>query len=375
MTAKRDYYEVLGVARNAGAEEIKRAYRKLAFKYHPDRNKNNPDAEASFKEAAEAYEILSDPETRSRYDRFGHEGIRGRFHEFTSFDDIFSTFSDIFGGEGGLFGDLFGGRSSRVRKGASLRCSVSITLKEAATGRKKTIEIRRREICGDCDGSGARKGTQPSTCPTCRGRGQVSRSQGFFAISSPCPRCHGAGQIISNPCSGCSGSGLTLQKREIAVDIPAGVEDGMRLRLAGEGEPGERGAPRGDLFVDIGVEQHALFERRGVDILCQVPISFAQAALGAEVEVPTLDKPRTVTVKRGTQPGDVLRIPNAGMPHLHSGRRGDELVIFTVEVPTKLSARQKELLREYAATEEKSPLPQRESFLDKVRHYFSSSQE
>ena len=376
MTAKRDYYEILGVPRNADADEIKRAYRKLAFKHHPDRNKDNPEAEAAFKDAAEAYEVLSNPDTRARYDRFGHEGVRGQVHEFTSFDDIFSAFGDIFGGQGGIFDGLFGGRgSSRSRKGASLRCGVNVTLKEAATGRKKTIEIRRRETCADCGGSGARKGTHPTTCQACSGRGQVSRSQGFFAISSPCPRCHGAGQVIANPCPVCDGSGLTLQRREIAVDIPPGVEDGMRLRLSGEGEPGGRGAGRGDLYVDIEIAEHPLFERRGADILCQVPITFAQAALGAEIEVPTLEEAKTVTVKRGTQPGDVVRLAHMGMPHLRSSRRGDQLIIFTVEVPTKLSAKQKQLLREYAATEEKSPLPQRKTFLDKVREHFSSRQE
>jgi len=376
MASKDDYYKVLGVPRNAELDEIKRAYRKLAFKHHPDRNKNNPNAEAAFKAAAEAYEVLSNAETRARYDRFGHEGVRGQFHEFTSFDDIFSAFGDIFGGQGGVFGDLFGSRSStRSQRGASLRCAVNINLNEAATGKKRTIEIRRRETCADCGGSGARKGTRPTMCATCGGRGQVSRSQGFFAISSPCPRCHGAGQLITNPCTVCSGSGLTLQKREITVDIPAGVEDGMRLRLSGEGEPGGRGAPRGDLFVDIQIAEHPLFERRGADILCQVPITFAQAALGAEIEVPTLDRPRSVTVKRGTQPGDILRLPHMGMPQLRSGRRGDQLVIFTIEVPTKLSARQRQLLREYASTEDSNPLPQRESWLDKVRQYFSSSQE
>ncbi|MFH0963405.1 MAG: molecular chaperone DnaJ [Planctomycetota bacterium] len=374
MTTERDYYEVLGVSRDADADEVKRAFRKLAFQYHPDRNKKDPDAERKFKEAAEAYEVLSNQETRARYDRFGHEGVRGRVHEFTSFDDIFSAFGDIFGG--GLFGDLFGPASAgRTRKGASLRCTVAIDLEEAAKGLRRTIEIRRRESCAECDATGARKGTHATRCRTCGGRGQVSRSQGFFAITTSCPTCRGRGEVIADPCPRCDGTGMSPERREIAVEIPVGVEDGMRLRLSGEGEPGEGGRHRGDLYVDITVREHPLFERRGGDVLVQVPLTFTQAALGTEVEVPTLHGAKKVTVKGGVQPGDVMRLAEMGMPVLRSRRRGDEIVVFTVEVPTKLSARQKEILRQYAATEEGAPHPKRKSFLDAVRKYFTSREE
>jgi len=371
MAAKRDYYEVLGVGRDASVDEIKSAFRRLAKQYHPDRNKGNPDAEAKFKEAAEAYEVLSNAETRQRYDTYGHRGVAGQIHEFTSFEDIFSAFGDVFGG--GIFSDFFGGgrRRQGPRKGPSLRCEVTTSLEEAATGLEKQIEIQRHEVCSDCNGGGAKKGTQPRTCPTCRGVGQVTRSQGFFQMSTTCPGCRGQGTIIDNPCPACRGGGLVVRKKLITVSIPAGVEDQMRLRLAGEGEPGERGGPRGDLYVDVDVAEHPLFERRGGDILCQIPITFTQAVLGADVEAPTLHGKRVVQIKPGTQPGDIIRLKEAGMPSLRGRRRGDEIVIIQVEVPRRLSNEQEQLLREYAKTEKATVSTHRKSFFDKVKDTFA----
>lgn len=371
MTAKRDYYEVLGVGRDAGADEIKSAFRRLAKQHHPDRNKGNPDAEASFKEAAEAYEVLSDAETRQRYDAYGHSGVEGRIHEFTSFDDIFSAFGDIFGG--GIFSEFFGGgRQQRgPRKGPGLRCEVTISLEEAATGLDKQIEIRRHEVCAECNGGGAKKGTQPRACPTCRGVGQVTRSQGFFQVSTTCPACRGNGTIIDAPCPACRAAGRVVEKKLITVSIPGGVEDKMRLRLAGEGEPGERGGPRGDLYVDVRVTEHPFFERRGADILCQVPITFTQAALGSKVEAPTLQGEKAIQIKPGTQPGDIVRLKEVGMPSLGGRRRGDQIVIIQVEVPKKLSKEQEQLLREYAKTEKATVSAHEKSFFDKVKDTFA----
>ena len=376
MATKRDYYEVLGVAKNAGEDDIKRAYRRLALKFHPDRNPNDAEAEKNFKEAAEAYEVLSDPEKRTRYDRFGHQGLSGTgFHEFTNAEDIFEAFGDIFGG--GMFSDLFGGRRSRrgPRPGRDLRIQLELELVEAAKGVTKTFDIRREEICATCKGSGAKVGTQPATCSYCGGRGEVLQSQGFFRIASTCPGCHGRGKQVKDPCPDCSGAGRVKAKRSLEVPIPPGVDTGMKVRLRGEGEPGDNGAPRGDLYCYISVREHPLFHREGLNLICQVPITFTQAALGAEIEVPSLSARQPLSIPRGTQSGEVFHLRGQGMPDPHSRSRGDLVVQVIIETPKKLTGRQEELLREFADLEQVHVSPQRKSFFESVREYFSPADE
>ncbi|MEQ8766138.1 MAG: molecular chaperone DnaJ [Planctomycetota bacterium] len=372
MANKRDYYEVLGVQKNASSDEIKKAYRKLAMKYHPDRNPGDQEAERKFKESAEAYEVLSNEQKRRSYDQFGHAGVKGQAGGFSSFEDIFSAFGDIFGGDS-IFGEIFGGgrrRRGGVGKGTSLRCEIDLTYVDAARGVDKTIEIMRREPCETCDGSGAKPGTQPVTCRTCGGRGEVQQQQGFFAIRTTCPSCRGQGQTIETPCTSCRGEGRIPKKREITVHVPAGVEDGTQMRINGEGEPGVGGGPPGDLYCIIRMRPHPFFVRRADDVVCEVPISFSQAALGCEMDVPTLEGKGSLKVPRGTQPGDILRLKGLGFPHLSSYGRGDQLVRINVEVPKKLSERQAELLREFAETEEKRVSSKRKSIFDKVKEYF-----
>ncbi|MBW1659746.1 MAG: molecular chaperone DnaJ [Deltaproteobacteria bacterium] len=347
---ERDYYEILGVARSATQEEIKKAYRKLALKYHPDRNPDNKEAEERFKEASEAYEVLSDPEKRQIYDQFGHDGLKGTgFTGFRGFEDIFSSFGDIFGD---FFG--FGARSrSGPTRGDDLRYDLEITFEEAAFGKDVELEIPRTVRCETCGGTGAKPGTHPITCPACGGRGQVTRSQGFFSISTTCSTCQGTGQIIPEPCPDCGGTGRVKKKRKVALKIPAGVDTGSRLRLRGEGEAGERGGPPGDLYVVIHVKPHEFFERSGDDIYCKVPISFTTAALGGKVEVPTLEGVETIQIKKGTQSGEVFQLKGKGFPRLRGYGRGDEIIQVVVSVPKKLTKRQEELLREFAELEKK----------------------
>ena len=344
---KRDYYEVLGVQREASDGGIKKAYRQLALQYHPDRNPGDKEAEEKFKEAAEAYEVLRDPEKRGLYDRFGHEGLRGTgFTGFSGFEDIFSSF-------GSIFEEFFGfGTRTRSRTaphaGADLRYDLRLSFLEAAFGIEKEIGLEKRLLCDVCQGTGSEPGTRPETCTTCRGRGQVMHSQGFFSISTTCPQCHGAGTIIKNPCSRCRGAGKIKKKKKVLVKVPSGVETGTRLRLSGEGEDGVRNGPPGDLYVVIFVNEHDFFARKGYDISCQIPISFPQAALGSEIEVPTLEGASTISIPRGTQSGEVFKLKGLGIPFMRGFGRGDQYVQVMVKTPTDLTKQQEELLREFA---------------------------
>ena len=379
MTQKRDYYEVLGVGKGASAAEIKKAYRKLALANHPDQNKDDKLAEERFKEAAEAYAILSDSEKRQRYDQFGHAGVEpqaGGFAGggFSNIEDIFSAFGDIFGGRsgGGIFDQLFqrGGRS-RARRGTSLRVDLSLTLEDVALGAKKTIDINRNEPCRKCNGSGAKPGTSPKTCSTCRGHGQVVRSQGFFQVSQPCPKCHGQGQVIDTPCPQCRGRGVEPKHRSITIQIPPGIEDSHVQRIAGEGEPGENNGPSGDLVVVIGVEQHDLFSRHGDDLLTQTTITYRQAVLGDAVEIPTLTG-ETVALKipPGTQPGSRLRLRHQGLPRMDGYGRGHTYVQVQVHVPQKISSEQQELLQRFDELDEGQTKKKRKGIVERVKDIF-----
>ncbi|HUU40022.1 MAG TPA: molecular chaperone DnaJ [Desulfatiglandales bacterium] len=340
---KRDYYQVLGVDRSATDEEIKKSYRSLALKYHPDRNPGDKDAEERFKEAAEAYEVLRDSEKRQTYDQYGHEGLQGTgFHGFQGFEDIFFSFSDIFEG---FFGGGFGSRT-RVERGADLRYKLKISFLEAAFGKDTEIDVPRYEACKTCNGSGVDPGYEKDICRTCGGRGQINRSQGFFRISTACPDCQGMGRIISHPCTECRGSGRVEKTRKIKVKVPHGVDAGMRLKLKGEGESGPNGGPPGDLYVEIFIEPHEFFEREGNDVVCHATISFVQAALGTVIEMPTLEGSEKAPIPKGTQPGDILRFHGKGIPRLQGYGRGDQIIIVDVRTPTKLSKKQKELLQE-----------------------------
>lgn len=370
--AKRDYYEVLGVDRQATPEQMKKAFRKSALKYHPDRNPDNKEAEAKFKEIAEAYEVLSNEQQRARYDQFGHQGVSGAAHShFSGAEDIFSHFGDIFGNS--FFDELFGGgRSSRTtrRAGAHRRIQVSLTLEEAARGLKQNIEITRNEPCHACKGSGAKPGTGPNECPYCHGSGIVQQRQGFFVMQQTCPNCRGQGKVIADPCPKCNGSAHEQKRVNIELQIPPGVADGQRLVVPSEGDAGDTAAPRGDLYCDIRIKPHDIFQRHGDDILCEVPINFSQAALGAEIDVPTIDGKARVKVPKGTQSGRIFRLNNQGMPHLHAHGRGHHLVRTIIETPRSLTREQKELLQQFAKTEDVNVSPKRKSFFDKVKSYF-----
>lgn len=349
---KRDYYEILGVPRNATEAEIKKAYRQLALQYHPDRNPGNKEAEEKFKEASEAYEVLRDPEKRELYDRYGHEGIkRTGFSGFAEFEDIFTSFSDI-------FEDFFGfatgrRRSAGPKKGPDYRYDLTISFLDAALGKETEIEIERPESCPTCKATGIQPGTRRETCPACHGSGQITHTQGFFTLRTTCSRCRGQGFFIPHPCLECRGTGKVKRVKKIPIKIPPGVDTGSRLKVAGEGGEGERGGRPGDLYVVIHVEPHPFFERQGDDIFCRIPISFTQAALGAEIEVPSLNGSKKLTIPPGTQSGQIFILRGQGIPHWNGFGRGDQHVQVVVKVPTKLSKRQKELLKEFAALEER----------------------
>lgn len=371
---EEDFYKVLGVDRNASAEEIKKAYRKIALKYHPDRNPGNKEAEQIFKKAAEAYGVLGDSDKRRKYDQFGMDGLRGtETHGYSTFEDIFDAFGDIFGG-GSIFEDFFGGgrgRGKAGRRGASLKCDIEVDFKDVAVGVEKKIELTRREVCDTCRGTGAREGTSPVTCPYCRGKGEVQQSQGFFTLRTTCPKCHGNGKIIESPCTKCGGSGRYPKKSIISIQVPPGVEDSTRLRLSGQGEPGENGAPPGDLYCDIHVKPHPIFKRQGDDVICEVPIPFAQAALGCTIDVPTLTgNIIQVKIPKGTQNNEVVPIRGEGFPNLHGYGKGNLLVQVIVEVPTKMTPRQEELLREFAELEKKNVSPRQKKFFEKMKNFF-----
>ena len=372
--AKRDYYEILGVNRDAADEDIKKAYRKLAMKWHPDRNPDNPKAEEHFKEAKEAYEILSDAKKRGAYDQFGHAGVdpragmgtAGAAGGFSGFGDIFN---DIFGD---IFGGGRGGRSS-VYRGADLRYNLEITLEQAAHGFETRIRIPTMAPCETCHGSGAKPGSQPQTCPTCRGAGQVRVSQGPFSIAQTCPRCHGAGKINPNPCAACSGSGRVKHQKTLSVKIPAGVDEGDRVRLSGEGEPGVNGGPAGDLYVQVHIKAHPVFQRDHDDLHCEMPVSFATAALGGEIEIPTLDGSARIKIPSETQSGKTFRLRAKGIKGVRSASPGDLYCHVVVETPVNLTARQRELLHEFEAISQKDSArhnPRAKGWFDKVKEFF-----
>lgn len=374
--AKRDYYEVLGVSREATAEEIKKAYRRLARKYHPDANPDNKaEAEERFKEIAEAYEVLSDPEKRANYDRFGHAAADGQ--GFGGFGGGFGGFGGDFGGLGDIFDMFFGGGGRQRRgpeRGADIRVDVEISFKEAAFGLEKDIRVPRVETCSTCGGSGAAPGTRPQTCAACGGTGQIQFAQstpfGRIVQTRTCERCHGAGRIIEKPCDTCHGSGQVRRTRSIKIKIPAGVDTGTRLRVAGEGEAGLRGGPRGDLYVYIHVRPHRIFRREGNDVVVEIPLSFAQAALGDEIEVPTLEGDTRLRIPEGTQHGTVLRLRGRGIPDLSGYGRGDQLVRVKVVTPTNLSEEQKRLLREFARLSGESPAGVGKGLFEKFKDAF-----
>jgi molecular chaperone DnaJ len=379
--SKRDYYEVLGVDRTVGEAELKKAYRKLALECHPDRNPDDPQAEERFKEISEAYAVLSVREKRTRYDRFGHQGVGtggpggADFGDLGGFTDLFNDlFGDIFGGGSG-----FGGRRrGRAQRGADLRYNLEIELDQVLTGTESSIKIPKMRPCETCSGSGAQEGSRPETCERCRGMGQIAFQQGFFRVNRPCDVCGGAGEIISNPCGDCRGTGRVEGQQTIAVKVPAGVDDGARLRLVGEGEAGIAGGPAGDLYIVIHVARHPLFERDGRDLHCEVPVAFVQAALGDEIEVPSLEGRIKMQIPEGTQSGKMLRLRGKGLPPLQprleaaqlERMRGDIYVRIFVEVPTRLTARQRELLEEFAEESGTEVSPAAKGFLDKLRDLF-----
>lgn len=388
MAEKRDYYEVLGCAKNANADELKKAYRKLAIQFHPDKNPGDKKAEEKFKELSEAYETLSDPQKRKMYDQFGHAatnmgggggGPFGGGNPFgggfqggsADFGDIFGDiFGDLFGNQGGRGGRGRGGR--RARAGADLETRVDITFEEAYKGVEKVITLNKRTECEPCHGSGAKPGTSPETCKVCNGRGEVTFQQGFFAVSRPCTHCQGTGQVIISPCTTCKGAGKVKKTSQLSVTIPGGIDTGQRLKLSNEGEAGEQGGPPGDLYIVVNVLDHDFFTREGAEVLCDVPITFVHAALGAEIDVPTLDGRVSMKIPAGTQSHKIFRLKSKGLPHLGRGGRGDQLVRVMVEIPSKLSPEQTALLKQFDELDKKDGKahPLHHGFFDRVKRIF-----
>jgi molecular chaperone DnaJ len=377
MAKKRDYYTVLGLNRDASEEDLKKAYRRLAMKHHPDRN-SEEGSEDKFKEAKEAYEVLSDPRKRAAYDQFGHAGVdasagfgAGRGPGPEGFGGFADAFGDIFGE---IFGQGRGGRGTGMFRGADLRYNLELSLEEAARGTEAKIRIPTLEQCAACHGTGAKAGTQPKTCTTCGGRGEVRVSQGFFSIQQTCPTCHGTGKIVTDPCGTCDGAGRTRKHKTLSVKIPAGVDQDDRIRLAGEGEAGVNGGPSGDLYVVVQLKPHPVFQREGADLHCEMPISFATATLGGEIEIPTLDGQAKIKIPAETQTGQVFRLRNKGIRPVRGSVTGDLYCHVVLETPVKLTSRQKELLREFEAINQKDPAahtPRAKSFFDRVKEFFS----
>jgi molecular chaperone DnaJ len=372
--AKRDFYEVLGVAKNADDDELKKAYRKLAMKHHPDRNPDDKTAEAKFKEAKEAYEMLSEPEKRAAYDRFGHAGVDPNMGSGGGAGaQGFGGFSDVFGD---IFGDIFGGQRqgggrSNVYRGADLKYAMEISLEEAANGHTTTIRIPSWSNCATCNGSGAKAGTQATTCKTCNGQGNVRVQQGFFSVQQTCPRCNGTGRFIPDPCKPCNGAGRVKENKTLEVKIPAGIDDGMRIRSGGNGEPGINGGPAGDLYVEIRLKEHTVFKRDGDDLHCEVPIMFTTASLGGKIDVPTLGGNVEMDIPEGTQSGKVFRLRGKGIKGVRSSYPGDMYCHLAVETPIRLSDKQKELLRELdLSLKDGKNSPQMKSFMDRVKNFF-----
>ncbi|WP_298566937.1 molecular chaperone DnaJ [uncultured Aliiroseovarius sp.] len=374
--SKRDYYEVLGASKGASADELKKAYRKKAKELHPDRNSDNPDAEAQFKEVNEAYEVLKDADKKAAYDRFGHAAFDGGMggrpgggHPGGN-GDFASAFSDVFDD---LFGDFMGGRGggrARAQRGSDLRYNLRVSLEDAFAGLQKTIVVPTSVACEECEGTGAEAGAEPTMCPTCSGMGKVRAQQGFFTVERTCPTCQGTGQMIQNPCKSCGGAGRKEKERSLSVNIPAGVETGTRIRLAGEGEAGMRGGPTGDLYIFIDVAEHPIFDREGTHLHCRVPVSMSAAALGGDIEVPTIDGGRSrVKIPAGSQSGRQMRLRSKGMPGLRGGARGDMYIELAVETPVNLTARQKELLREFEKLSEENN-PESTNFFSKVKSFW-----
>lgn len=364
MAIKRDYYEILGVKREATADEIKKVYRKLALKHHPDKNQGDGDAEEKFKEINEAYSVLSDEEKRAAYDRFGHEGA-GAYASGAGggfgFSDIFSDF----------FGDMFSqsNKKTRRKKGEDLKYGIRLQFEESLFGVSKPVKYNRYETCSSCDGTGAKKGTKKAVCPVCKGTGEIRQQQGFFSISRTCYKCNGEGEIVENPCPACKGEGRVIKERKLDIKIPAGIDDGNRLKVSGEGSSGIYGGPNGDLYVDITVEPHSIFKRQGNDIFVSIPVSFSQAALGCELEVPTVDGKSQLKILPGTQSGTQFTLKGKGAPRLNGGIRGNEYINVVIETPTNLTSKQKKLFEELAAENKEETHPLKKSFMDKLKSF------
>ncbi|MCP5506435.1 MAG: molecular chaperone DnaJ [Chlamydiales bacterium] len=384
-----DYYQVLGVPRDASQDEIKKAYRKLALKYHPDKNKDNPDSEKKFKEVSEAYEVLSDEQKRQMYDQYGADALKGGGMGggagFSSMEEALRTFMGAFGGGGGpggpggdtIFDSFFGGGFAGepqhyARQGVSKKAQLSVSFEDAAKGIEKEIAVTNYAECGKCKGNGARSPSDIKTCTTCHGTGQLHQSRGFFSMSSTCPHCHGSGKMITAPCDECHGAGKVKKKERVKVPIPAGIDDGMRLKMAGYGDAGENGGPPGDLYVYINVKPHEVFKREGDDLILELPITFSEAALGCKKDIPRLlsKKPVRLSIPEGTQTGKVLRVKGEGMKNVHGHGKGDLLIHVHVETPVNLSNKQKSLLEDFQATESEENSPKRKSFLDKLKVFF-----
>jgi molecular chaperone DnaJ len=368
MTEKRCYYEVLSVTQTASTDDISVAYRKMAIQYHPDKNPGDETAIGRFKEAAEAFEVLSDADKRSRYDRYGHAGLEGAGQQFHDLSDIFEAFGDMFGG--GIFGGGGGGRGRRTRRGADIECDLTIDLFAAARGIKKQVSFSRHQRCEDCDGNGAAGGTALESCPYCGGHGQVIQSSGILRMQTTCPSCHGAGSTIREKCDNCRGEGYQEEAVSCDVAVPAGIDDQMQIRLTGQGHPSSNGGPRGDLYCLVHVEEHPLFTRQGNHLICKVPITYSQAVLGGTVEIPTLDGPESIEIKSGIRAGSVVKLSRRGMPDPRRHRAGDLHIQIDIDVPKKLSDEQEQAIRKLAELELSHVTPHRKSFLDTLKGYF-----